>query len=106
MALVPDPVVLVDLEGRIAGLNAPAERLLGFTQAELEGQLIDAVLTEGVRALRDLVRIQASAYAPAAASASPLMLRLRRKDGTGEDGEATAQLVSSASGPMAALFLR
>lgn len=44
-----DGVVIVDDNGRIEGLNAAAERMYGWTRAELLGQHIDRLIPESYR---------------------------------------------------------
>jgi PAS domain S-box-containing protein len=104
MALVPGPVLLVDLEGRLLAVNPQAATLLGFAHAELEGQLVDAVLAEGAPSLREALRGAAN-RGPGTEALRPLPLRLRRKDGTALESLANARLFSTGRGPAVALFL-
>src|SRR5580692_4507800 len=45
----PDAMVCVDGEGRIALVNAQAERLFGYGREELVGQLVDMLVPDAVR---------------------------------------------------------
>lgn len=41
-----DAIVIIDEQGRIETINQAAERLFGYTQAELAGQPVDVLMTE------------------------------------------------------------
>ena len=45
----PDAMVCVDGDGRIALVNAQAERLFGYGREELVGQLVDMLVPDAVR---------------------------------------------------------
>lgn len=77
---LPDPVLAVDRGGRVAYVNAEAERLLAWPRADLVGRTLGEVVTGG-----------------GAASA-----RVRRKDGA----ELAVDLLETRSGSMRVLFLR
>jgi two-component system, cell cycle sensor histidine kinase and response regulator CckA len=46
----PDAMVCVDAAGRITLANAQAERLFGYRRAELEGQLVELLVPDAIRA--------------------------------------------------------
>ena len=45
----PDAMICVDGDGRIALVNAQAERLFGYGREELVGQLVDMLVPDAVR---------------------------------------------------------
>ena len=47
----PDAMVVVDREGRLVLANPQAERMFGYAQSELDGQPIEILLPENVRAV-------------------------------------------------------
>ena len=47
---VPDAMVLVDREHRIAAANGHAERLFGYAPGEIAGQPLDMLVPESLRA--------------------------------------------------------
>ncbi len=75
----PDAMVIVEREGRVVLVNAQAERLFGYSRAELVGQSVDMLVPEAVRASRPFLPNRDSGVH--ARSAEPELLA-RKKDGT------------------------
>lgn len=44
LAAAADPIVLIDLEGRISGFNRAAENVFGYIEAEMLGQPVDVLM--------------------------------------------------------------
>lgn len=44
LAAAADPIVLIDLEGRISGFNRAAESVFGYSEAEMFGQPVDVLM--------------------------------------------------------------
>lgn len=53
----PNPMVIIDLGGRIVLVNAEAERLFGYTRAELTGKSIEALVPERFRERHPALRL-------------------------------------------------
>ena len=49
--VAPDAIVCVDAGGRIILVNARTERLFGYRRQELEGQLVEFLVSEAARAM-------------------------------------------------------
>lgn len=81
LATVPDAMIVMDDAGRITSFSAAAERLFGFTEAEVVGQYATMLLPEADRAATDDdVRM----YLAAGSAVGPGMIRLasaRRRGG-------------------------
>jgi PAS domain S-box-containing protein len=79
----PDPVVIVDREGRIAVLNAQAEVVFGYSREELLGRPVELLIPEDLRAAH--VAHRAAAYGaqpPVRTMGAGRSLIARRKDGS------------------------
>jgi PAS domain S-box-containing protein len=78
----PDAIVGVKVDGRIALVNAQAERLFGYKRAEMLGQLVEMLVPDG---FRDAHRSHRSGYftdhQPRPMGAG-MQLTARRKDGS------------------------
>ena len=78
----PDAMVIVDTNGLIQVINAQAERLFGYTRAELRGQTVDLLLPERFRAAHVRHRVGYLARPQARPMGAELDLYGRRKDGS------------------------
>jgi PAS domain S-box-containing protein len=102
----PDAVVAVDSEGRIAFVNAQAERLFGYTRDELTGQLVEILLPADARAIHPGHR---SAYLsdprprPMGAGRA---LAARRRDGTEFPAEVSLSALHTDEGILVSAAVR
>jgi PAS domain S-box-containing protein len=88
----PDAIVGVGMDGRIALVNAQAERLFGYPRAELVGQPVEVLVPEGVRAGHPGHRGRYFAEPQQRPMGAGMALSARRKDG----GEFPAEISLSA----------
>ena len=49
MESAPDAILLMDADGHVEMANAQAERMFGYTKAELVGQLLEALIPAHLR---------------------------------------------------------
>lgn len=82
MELVPDAIVIADRHGRIVGLNRFAERLSGYAEADLVGQLLEVLVPVGSRDQHEILRSEFIRDPQSRPMGSGIPLRLLRKDGT------------------------
>ena len=78
----PDAMIIVDRSGRIVLVNAQAERIFGFSRAELLGEQIEKLIPKRFRASHVLYREGYSHQPKARGMGSGLELYGVRKDGT------------------------
>jgi PAS domain S-box-containing protein len=78
----PDAIVVVDQEGKIAELNAQAEKLFGYTRAELLAQEVEILIPERFRRTHPKHRANYSAHRHARPMGAGLDLYGRRNDGS------------------------
>ena len=78
----PDGMVIVDTNGLIQVINAQAERLFGYTRAELRGQTVDLLLPERFRPTHVRNRVGYLTRPQARPMGAELELYGRRKDGS------------------------
>ena len=79
----PDPIVIVDRVGRIAVLNAQAERVFGYAREELLGRSVEALIPERLHAAHVAQRAPYQERNPQArAMGTGRELLARRKDGS------------------------
>lgn len=79
---VPDPVVIVNREGRIAIVNARAEAVFGYARAELLGQPVELLIPERLHAAHVGQRAPYQENPQARAMGAVRDLFARRKDGS------------------------
>ena len=80
---VPDPVVIVDHEGRIAVVNAQTEAVFGYSRAELIGQPVELLIPQRLHAAHVALRAPYQEKPQEArAMGAGLDLYARRKDGS------------------------
>jgi PAS domain S-box-containing protein len=77
----PDAILEVDREGRIVLLNAVAERMFGYSRAELLGQTVDLLVPIDVKGRHRAHRAAYWSHPSTRPMGSGLDLSARRKDG-------------------------
>jgi PAS domain S-box-containing protein len=78
----PDPVVIVDREGRIAVVNAKTEAVFGYPRAELLGQPVELLIPQRFQGVHVAQRIPYQATPHAREMGAGRELFARRKDGS------------------------
>ena len=78
----PDAIVAVDADGRIALLNAQAERLFGYGRADLIGKAIEVLVPESARHVHPSHRLRYAADLRPRPMGQGMELAGRRADGT------------------------
>jgi PAS domain S-box-containing protein len=78
----PDAVVLVDEDGRIVRINPQFQRLFGYSQDELLGQVVEVLLPDSHRQRHVAARAHYAASPSPRPMGARLELQARRKDGT------------------------
>lgn len=78
---VPDAMVVVDAQGRIAYLNGQALALFGYESAEVVGQPVERLLPERLQARHAAHRREYSRSSPVRPMGCGPVLRAARKDG-------------------------
>jgi PAS domain S-box-containing protein len=78
----PDAMVVIDLDGKIALVNAQAEKIFGYTREELLGQEIEMLMPERFQRRHTAHRTDYRAQPKVRPMGAGLELYGRRKDGT------------------------
>lgn len=99
----PDAMLVADREGRVVVVNAQAERLFGYSRAELVGQSVDLLVPDAVRASRPFL-VHAATDDRAMGAASDLVAR--RKDGTELQVEITLSPFETKDGVLVSSAIR
>ncbi len=102
----PDAMVCVAGDGRIALVNAQAERLFGYGRAELVGQPVELLVPEAARPGYPAFRgddLRAPGPRPVSAQ---LELAGRRRDGSTFPAEISLSAVSTGDGPLVIVAVR
>jgi hypothetical protein len=79
---VPDAMVCVDADGRIAVVNAQAERLFGYARGELIGQPVEILVPDQARKVHQLHRAGYVADPQSRPMGTGMEFAARRRDGT------------------------
>lgn len=106
LEFAPDALVLSDSTGHIVGVNAQAERLLGYPRQELLGQLIEVLLPEQLRARHPAQREALIAGHAPHRMGHGLSVLVRRKDGSKCDVEVNLSRIATAQGVLFVSSLR
>ena len=106
IAVVPDAMVLVDRDRRIATANGHAERLFGYGPGELTGQPLDVLVPERFRTAHASQVREYAARPRHRAMGNGLKLEGRRKDGTGFPVDISLSTLQTDRGPLTAATVR
>ena len=102
----PDAIVGVDPDGRIALVNAQAERLFGYPRAELEGQPVEILVPHGVRGQHPAHRSRYFADPRQRPMGAGMQLAARRKDGTEFPAEISLSALDTEDGMLVSAAIR
>jgi PAS domain S-box-containing protein len=102
---VSEGIVIVDRHGRIARVNAAAERMFGYERRELIGQRLELLLPESFHALHAQQRTAYFAAPRVRPMGQGLDFVGRRRDGSGFPAEISLSFVQSEVGPLAISFV-
>jgi PAS domain S-box-containing protein len=102
----PDAMVGVDGEGRIALINAQAERLFGYARQELVGREIEILVPEGVRHTHLATRAGYLADPKPRPMGAGRELSARRKDGTQFPVEISLSAIDTPGGVLVSAAVR
>jgi hypothetical protein len=102
----PDAIVGVEPDGRIALVNAQAERLFGYGREELVGQPVEILVPESVRAVHPGHRTGYLADPAPRPMGAGMELAGRRKDGTEFPAEISLSTLDTEQGVLVSAAIR
>ncbi len=102
----PDAIVGVSSDGRIALVNAQAERLFGYSRGELEGQPVELLVPERVRGVHPGHRSGYFANPEARPMGAGQELAGRRKDGSEFPAEISLSAIETEEGTLVSAAIR
>jgi PAS domain S-box-containing protein len=102
----PDAMVCVDDSGRITMVNAQVERLFGYPREELEGQLVDMLVPDAVRAVHPRHRAGYLADPKVRPMGAGLQLAGRRRDGSTFPAEISLSAIDTDQGILVTAAVR
>src|SRR6266542_4101853 len=102
----PDAIVGVNSDGRIALVNAQAERLFGYSRGELEGQPVELLVPERVRGVHPGHRSGYFANPEARPMGAGQELAGRRKDGSEFPAEISLSAIETEEGTLVSAAIR
>jgi PAS domain S-box-containing protein len=102
----PDAIVGVNSDGRIALVNAQAERLFGYSRAELEGQPVELLVPERVRGVHPTHRSGYFANPVTRPMGAGQELAGRRKDGSEFPAEISLSAIETEGGTLVSAAIR
>jgi PAS domain S-box-containing protein len=102
----PDAIVGVQSDGRIALVNAQAERLFGYRRDELEGQPVEILVPHGVRAEHPTFRGRYFADPQQRPMGAGMQLAARRKDGSEFPAEISLSALDTEDGLLVSAAIR
>jgi two-component system, cell cycle sensor histidine kinase and response regulator CckA len=103
---VPDAMVCVDADGRIAVVNAQAERLFGYARDELIGQPVEILVPDQARKVHHLHRAGYVADPRPRPMGTGIELAARRRDGSTFPAEISLSAVDTGDGIVVAAAVR
>jgi PAS domain S-box-containing protein len=102
----PDAMVCVDAEGRVALVNAQAERLFGHRREEITGQPVEILVPEAVRAQLPALRARCDAAAEPGPMSMGMLMTARRRDGTTFPAEVSLSAIDTDEGMLVTAAIR
>src|SRR5438105_581717 len=99
-------MLCVELDGRIALVNAQAERLFGYRREELVGQPVEMLVPEAVRAVHPGHRAGYAAHLRPRPMGAGLDLAGRRKDGSTFPAEISLSAIDTDEGKLVTAAVR
>jgi PAS domain S-box-containing protein len=102
----PDAMVCVDGDGRIALVNAQAERLFGYGRDELVGQPVEILVPDAVRAVHPGHRAGYTADPRPRPMGAGMELAGRRRDGSTFPAEISLSAIDTEKGPLVTAAVR
>src|SRR5690348_10471990 len=102
----PDAMVCVDGDGRIALVNAQAERLFGYSRQELAGQPVEILVPDAARAIHPRHRAGYLAEPKPRPMGAGMELAGRRKDGTTFPAEISLSAIDTDEGILVTAAVR
>jgi two-component system, cell cycle sensor histidine kinase and response regulator CckA len=102
----PDAIVGVDSEGRIALVNAQAERLFGYSRDELVGELVEILVPEAKRAIHPQRRSGYFNDPQPRPMGAGMQLAARRRDGTEFPAEISLSALQTEEGVIVSAAIR
>jgi PAS domain S-box-containing protein len=102
----PDAIVGVDADGRIALVNAQAERLFGYPREDLVGKPVEVLVPDAVRTVHPSHRGQYLADPRPRPMGAGMALAGRRRDGTEFPAEISLSTLDTEDGVLVAAAVR
>jgi len=102
----PDAIIGVDSSGRIALVNAQAERLFGYARDELVGELVDLLVPDAVRGVHPAKRDSYFTDPFPRPMGAGMQLAGRRKDGTEFPAEISLSSIETEDGVLVSAAVR
>jgi PAS domain S-box-containing protein len=102
----PDAIVGVTSNGRIALVNAQAERLFGYSRGQLLGQPVEILVPEGVRLVHPAHRAAYFADPRPRPMGAGMQLAARRRNGTEFPAEISLSALETADGLVVSAAIR
>ena len=102
----PDAIVGVRSDGRIALVNAQAERLFGYSRAEMVGQLLEMLIPESMRDIHPSHRSKYFADPRPRPMGAGMQLAARRRDGTEFPAEISLSAIETDEGLLVSAAVR
>ena len=103
---VPDAIIGVDADGMIALANGSAERLFGYTRAELLGRSVELLVPAAARDTHAMLRAAYQVDARPRPMGNGLELTARRADGTAFPVEISLNPIATGEGSLVVASVR
>jgi PAS domain S-box-containing protein len=102
----PDAIVGVDASGRIALVNAQAERLFGYSREELVGKSVELLVPEGAREVHPSRRASYFGDPKPRPMGAGMQLAARRRDGSEFPAEISLSALQTEDGVLVSAAIR